>query len=258
MKEYLKKEIECFIRQYETRVQTKWGAPLLGFADADLSRLKTIVSPEHGLAGDVIEKPTVILAYFIPFCEEMARTNTKRGLASPQWARAYEETNAMFTELNRYLIRVLEEHGYRGAVSPEAGAFDREHLISNWSQRHIAYQAGLGTFGLNNMLITEKGCCGRISTVVTDLDVEPDAPLAEELCIYKRSGKCGLCADRCPSGALTREGYDRKKCFQVCQENAKVYNCYGNSYASHAGEAAENTGSEVCGKCVAGMPCAFL
>ena len=82
-------------------------------------------------------------------------------------------------------------------------------------------EASLSTFGLNNMLITKKGCCGRINTIVTDLDVPPDRPMEEELCLYKRSGKCGLCTDRCPSGALTREGFDRERCFQVCRETPK-------------------------------------
>lgn len=258
MKEFFRKEIEAFIYRYEKNTETKWGGPLVGFADADLSQLKQVVSPRHASGSDVIERPTVILVYFVPFRREMAKTNIEKGTASPQWALAYEETNAMFVELNRYLIKIIKDQGYRAAVSEEAGAFDRERLISNWSQRHIAYQAGLGTFGLNNMLITKKGCCGRINTVVTNLDVLPDSPMKEDLCLYKRLGKCGLCADRCPSGALTRDGYDRERCFQVCQENAKIYNHYGNSYASAAGLPAEDTGSEVCGKCVAGMPCAFL
>ncbi len=62
--------------------------------------------------------------------------------------------------------------------------------------------AGLGTFGLNNMLITAAGCCGRLSTVVTNLRVTADTPLLTENCLYKKSGRCGLCVKRCPSGAL--------------------------------------------------------
>jgi hypothetical protein len=32
---------------------------------------------------------------------------------------------------------------------------------------------------------------------------------------------------------------------------------YGNSYASKPGEEAENTGSEVCGKCLVALPCSY-
>lgn len=258
MKEYLTTRIRTFLRAYEQQTVTKWGEPIVGFADAKkIEVLSSIVSPTHGVPEDAVKDATIIIAYFIPFLKELAQTNTRQGLASPQWAQSYEETNAMFIELNACLIEDLKRKGVRAAVSPEAGSFDREKLISNWSQRHIAYLAGLGSFGLNNMLITKAGCCGRISTIITDLEVQPDAPMTEELCIYKKNGKCGLCADCCPSGALTRTGYDRHKCYAVCLENAKVHNSYGNSYASEAGGAVQETGSEVCGKCVAGMPCAF-
>ena len=58
---------------------------------------------------------------------------------------------------------------------------------------------------------------------------------------------------KCPSGALTPEGFDRHKCYEICMKNAAVYTEFGNSYALD-----EKVGSEVCGKCIAGMPCAFL
>lgn len=84
------------------------------------------------------------------------------------------------------MINYLEKKGYRVAVSKEASTFDQEKLISNWSHRHFAYAVRLGTFGINNMLITRKGCCGRYFTIVTNLDVEADEPLKQELCLYKK------------------------------------------------------------------------
>lgn len=62
---------------------------------------------------------------------------------------------------------------------------DKEHIYSNWSQRHVGYIAGLGTFGLNNMLITDQGTCGRFYSLITNLPVEPDQPLQEERCLWK-------------------------------------------------------------------------
>lgn len=197
-----------------------------------------------------------MIAYYIPFLPELADTNAAGEMASPQWARAYEETNAMFAPLNDFLTRTLEEAGYHGAVSPEASSFDRNRLMSRWSHRHIAYLAGLGTFGLNNMLITKNGCCGRFHTLITDLNTTPDEPMREEQCIFKRTGKCGICAEHCPSGALTRTGFKRQICYELCRKNAKIHNSYGISYASDLGSEIEESGSEVCGKCVAGMPCA--
>lgn len=259
-KKMIESEIAAFVSEYDRkgRFTGKWRKPLVGFADAnhpDFPKLKELVHPDHEMPRDVLPDASIVIAYFVPFTERLSRGNEREGLSSPEWALAYEETNAMFVRLNESLIQRLKDHGYHAAVSKEASAFDREEIVSKWSQRHIARIAGLGTFGWNNMLITDAGCCGRISTVVTNLDVEPGRPLSEEYCLYRRKGTCRVCVRRCPAGALTEEGYDRKKCYARCRENAKVYTQFGNSYAAEAGGETENTGSEVCGKCLTNLPC---
>lgn len=255
MKKWIHKIIEDFVREYEKNTVTKWGEPIVGFADAEVvgSELPKLVTG-HGVPCDLMEDASVVIAYFVPFLRDLAETNRAEGLASKEWALAYEETNEMLGKINQHLIEKLREKGYKAAIHPESVRFDKDNLISYWSHRHIAYYAGLGTFGINNMLITEKGCCGRYSTVITNLDVEPDVPRSEELCKYKENGTCGICMKKCPKGALTPEGFDRNKCYEKCLENAAVYTEFGNSYTE---EGETPVGSEVCGKCVAGMPCAF-
>lgn len=255
--------IQAYVCEYQKKpdITAEWGEPLVGFADAnhpDIFKLKDVVSERHVMPHEVLKKPTIIIAYFVPFTKRLADTNQRNEeFASPEWARTYEETNTLFGKLNDYLIAQLKKIGYKAAVSKEATTFDREKLISNWSQRHIARIAGLGTFGINNMLITAKGCCGRYSTVVTNLDVVPDKPVEDEYCLYKSKGVCGVCVKHCPSGALTFDGYDRKKCFQVCMKNAEIYRELGSSYLDETGESTNSVGSEVCGKCVVNVPCSF-
>lgn len=255
--------IQTYLQNYQNKadITSQWSEPLVGFADAnhpDILKLKDIISQQHVMPHEILKKPTIVIAYFVPFTKELADTNKAAGdVASPEWARTYEETNGMFGELNHYLIEELKKMGYEAGISKESTTFDREKLISNWSHRHIARIAGLGTFGINNMLITKKGCCGRYSTVVTNLDVVPDQPLDDEYCLYKSKGICGVCVKRCPSGALTFAGYDRKKCFQVCLKNADRYKEFGDSYLDEAGKSSNSAGSEVCGKCVVNVPCSF-
>ena len=260
MKAYVKACIEDYTAACQKTSETKWGTPLVGFADARhprLGELRKVANENHVMPWEVLPDATVVVCYFVPFTRETVLSNREGRLSSPEWARAYEDTNALFARLNAHLIERLEARGYHAAVSPEATAFDREALRSRWSQRHMAWLAGLGSFGLNNMLITDRGCCGRISTVVTNLDVTPGRPLEVENCLYKRGGQCGVCVKRCPSGALTKAGYDRQKCFGLCSENAAIYRDFGNSYAADAAGEILDTGSEVCGKCLAGVPCAF-
>ncbi len=264
MKEKIAGMIRGYVKEYEKRadISTHWGEPLIGFAEAchpEILNIKHSVSPAHKLPTDVLAAASIVIAYFVPFTRELAETNRSGGdIASPEWALAYEETNAMFRRMNEYMISRLSEMGYEAAVPPEASTFDREKLISNWSQRHFARAAGLGTFGINNMLITRSGCCGRYGTIVTNLDVEPDQPLEEELCIYKKNGRCGACIGRCPSGALTLLGFEREKCFRILRKNAELYQDLGSSYLNETGDQPNSAGSEVCGKCTVNLPCSFF
>lgn len=254
--------IKDYVREYMKRddIEAIWQEPLVGFADAGSSYvqdMKHLISDKHQLPQDVMAGAATIIAYYVPFTRELADTNNQAEYASPEWARTYEETNAMFGQLNSALAAYLESRGYKADVSPEATTFDKEALISNWSQRHMAYAAGLGTFGINNMLISSKGCCGRYSTLITNIPFQPEwaGEPAEERCGFLRDGSCGVCAMKCPAGAILIEDgkatYDRNKCYILCQENAKAYSDFGSSYD-------DGSGSEVCGKCVTGAPCAFI
>lgn len=263
----MNKQIQEFIKTYLTEYQkrpeiaTSYGEPLVGFADAwhpYIQSLPQLISPTHELPQNILPDAKTIIAYYVPFTKNLAKSNRTEGItASPEWARAYEETNALFAELNEGLIRFIHAKAGHAGITPKATTFYQTSLISDWSHRHIAYAAGLGTFGINNMLLTRSGCCGRFSTVITNLDLETDRPLTEEYCLYKKNGTCGACVKHCPTGALTYDGYDRFKCYSLCQENAKIYTQFGSSYTNEDGTGANSVGSEVCGKCITSSPCAF-
>ena len=245
MRDLITGTISAFVKAYERRpgTATRWGDPLVGFCDANsdlVQGLKQSVAPDHLMPSDLLPDATVVVVYFLPFTRELAETNRSGTAASPDWARAYAETNALFAELNDHLADLIQFHGGRAALPGTAAGFSGTLLKSRWSHRHFAVLAGLGTFGMNNMLITSAGCCGRVSSFAADIPVTLDKPLSEEFCLYKRSGKCGRCFSRCPSGALSPEGFDRERCFAVCMENEARY-----------------PGCDVCGMCVTGVPCSF-
>src|SRR5574341_2398288 len=69
--------------------------------------------------------------------------------------------------------------------------------------RLAAVEAGLGTLGLNTMLLTpEFGPRVYLGGVLTDEVLEPGGPLGRELCLGL--AECGRCAAICPEDAIPR------------------------------------------------------
>jgi len=86
---------------------------------------------------------------------------------------------------------------------------------SRWSERHAAYASGLGTFGLCEGLITERGKAHRVGSVVAKIKLEPTPrPYTDHhaYCLFFATGKCMVCAKRCPVDAISEKGHDKKKC----------------------------------------------
>ena len=241
--------IKEFVNHYsETKdVQTKWKEPLIAYADSMdemFNNLRCIVSPSHALPKDLLPEAQTVVTYFIPFDEMVIESNIEGKESSEIWARAYVETNQLILDLNMFIKRELEKLGYKSEITPATHNFNSKNLISNWSHRHVAIISGLGTFGLNNMLITDKGCCGRIGSFITDLKLEPTKRLPGESCLYKHMGTCTKCVDRCVNEALKVDGFDRHKCYEMCLYNDNLHSGIGLC--------------DVCGKCLVGVPCATV
>ena len=76
------------------------------------------------------------------------------------------------------------------------------------AERAVAIRAGLGWAGKSTMVLAPgTGTYTLLATILTDLDIEPDAPLA------KSCGACTRCIDACPTGALVAPGVlDARTC----------------------------------------------
>jgi epoxyqueuosine reductase len=64
-------------------------------------------------------------------------------------------------------------------------------------ERAVAARAGLGWYGKHsNLIVPGRGSWVLLGEMVTDLDLEPDQP------IDRNCGRCTICLDKCPTGAI--------------------------------------------------------
>lgn len=242
MEKRIEETTKAFVDDYSRKhgVKDMWRPPSVKYADAanpGFAQLKQVVTRGHYLPADILSGAKSVVSYFIPFTEQISEDNIKGRVASASWARTYLVTSAMTSELSSHLVTFIRDQGFK-ATLPQSGSDWSGR--SYWSQRHVARLAGHGTFGVNNMLITEFGCCGRFYSVVTNVSLETDDVVPGENCLHKRGEECGVCAKRCVGDALTTKSFDVGRCAQVCAQTARVH-----------------AWADVCGKCLVGVPCSL-
>ena len=204
---------------------------------------------EPGVIGPWFDGPLVwlpegktVISLFFPFSEEVKESNRRcTEIPSSEWLHGRIEGQAYLSEFMNRLKAWFEGNDVKACVPSNDKRFHQviENGVygSNWSERHVAYLCGLGTFGLSKGIITEKGMAGRFCSVITSLPVEPDQrPYTDpyEYCI-----RCGACVRRCPVNAISVEhGKAHGPCAEHVHHSLELYDPrYG------------------CGLCQTGVPC---
>jgi epoxyqueuosine reductase len=76
------------------------------------------------------------------------------------------------------------------------------------AEKALAMRAGLGFIGKNRLVINQKfGSFLLLGELITNLKLQADRPIEKQQC-----GNCRKCIDACPTGALSENGFDARKC----------------------------------------------
>jgi epoxyqueuosine reductase len=229
-------------RVKELGIERIYDIPLVGAARADdplFVKLKEpeVVGPHHLLPTAWLPGARAVLSYFLPYSWEIREANRTPGLPAQKWLYGRIEGEAVNNALREHLAGQLRKAGHRAVVPPLDSRYRVENKRSNWSERHAAYIAGLGTFGLSKSLITEKGCAGRYGSVITDADLEITPRPYEG--VYDYCNYCYACIPRCPSEAIREEGKNVLACSDYMDREIRP------RFAPRYG----------CGKCQTAVPC---
>lgn len=215
--------------------------PLVAIASAtdpwwETLKQPEIVGPHHLSPTEWLRGANSIISCFLPHTERVRSANRLKGKPATEWLHGRHEGEAFNNALALVLVEVIQQAGGVAIVPRPDGRFEVVDLRSNWSERHVAFIAGLGTFSLNRSLITESGSAGRFFSVITDLKLTPTTrpyTAVDEYC-----NQCGACIERCPPHAISRDGKDNAVCLTYLRE-MKI------RFAPRYG----------CGKCQTAVPC---
>ena len=230
-------------------------APLVAFASATdplFAELKKtdVVGPNHKSPQEWLPGAKTVISYFYPLTEVIRSGNRPAGLPAKLWLAAKASAEAFVYNTGHALTQFLAGLGATSVVPDTDPRYKmvRNGNIANpsWSERHVAYVAGLGTFGLHKSLITEKGTAGRLGSLVTTLELKPTARPYKgknDYCPYYVNGSCVACIDRCSGHAVSKTGNDQASlCAKYCKETV-------------APSIAPTPYKGGCGKCLTAVPC---
>jgi len=218
---------------------------LLGFASGDdpiFEKYKKIIGPEHHTPKEVYSKyceknnisatsdNVSVVAFVLPLnpLTKKQHLEYSKEWPSERWAQTRLNGEKCNRALQAYLLEELRKEGINGVAPMSEKYLFRiyDFKYSSWSHRHMCFAAGLGSFGLSDGFINEKGKAMRCGSIVVDYKLPSDAgnrpPDTEP---YKYCIKCGDCIKRCPVQAISFEGgHDKVKCREMVMSTIPYIN----------------------------------
>jgi epoxyqueuosine reductase len=242
-----------------------WAEPLVGFsngADSLYDFYKKdigdfFLTPHDAFVQEfpqsqVRASDLTVVTWILPQTDDTKAAQREMTIfPSEEWMRAKVFGERVNDMLRKYVVESLQDEGQQ-AVAPVLSPTFREiisekyNYASPWSERHAAYAAGLGTFGLCDGLITPKGKAMRCGSVIVDVEIPPsERPYSNHraYCLFFANESCTACIDQCPIQAISKEGHDKDVCVRHLEKaKTRAMKKYG-------------FGSDACGLCQVDVPC---
>lgn len=190
-----------------------YGADLVGIASAKVLNAfpPDPLWPQTPERISPYVKSVVVIVQHIPVAAFRAKTNIAVQYLDMLVLRRMDR-------IAHRLAETLERRGYPSFVTAaqETDWNLKRASYGRLSTRHLGIEAGLGTFGLEvNILTPEFGPRVYLTGILTELELEGDAPIAEQVCIGE---SCSRCLYSCPSDAVRHFGIDKRGCAIEAQE----------------------------------------
>ena len=232
-------------------------APLIGIASPDNPLFETfrreeVIGSQWRAPKEWMPEAKSVVVFFFPVSSAIrARHRAAKTPTNEAWNYGYGKHGQVINAFIEGVTAELESQGVQYFIPTKDPSFKIEqhpvmsggkkdvHYSTSWSNRHVGFAAGLGTFGVHRHLITKSGCSGVFASMILDCEMEPtpaDYKDPYDYCLH-----CGACVARCPAGAITVENLRN---LIECRTYAATLRTEGDP--------------GYCGKCLVGIPCEFV
>jgi epoxyqueuosine reductase len=141
------------------------------------------------------------------------------------YSHHYKTANTYLDLCAFRISNLIQDKGFYALPIPASQLLDWKTQTAHLSHKQLGVLAGLGWIGRNNLLVNPvAGAQFRLATVLTDMPLETDTPVAEDC------GQCRACVVLCPAGAIKENAgeFDHRACFEKLKafEKSNTVNQY--------------------------------
>ena len=186
------------------------GLDLFGSAKIESIKKEFTVSPQ--VLGKVDKAISLGIRLSGLILEELQSAPTR------MYFHHYRTANTFLDQAALRLSNYIQLKGYCALPIAASQIVDWQKQTAHLSHKKIAYLAGLGWIGSNNLLVNKAfGSQIRLVSILTDFPLSLDKPVTESC------GDCFICLKVCPASAIKEspEQFEPIKCFEKLKEFQK-------------------------------------
>lgn len=207
------------------------GASVVGYADLKHVSTEKRIGYNYGVAIGVALNPEIIL-----------------GITDGPTIRYYEEfkrVNNLLNELDEYAAIILKDKGFSAYPKVQKNIeIDKKTWRTELPHKTVATRAGIGWIGKCALLVTKEfGSAIRISSVLTDAELETGTPIEESKC-----GECLECKSICPAGAVLGNNW------HVSKDRDEFYDSHACRKTTRERSSKIGLNESLCGLCILSCP----
>lgn len=170
------------------------------------------INPMH-----YMEDGKTILSIAFPYNADGNEGNSKKEMGENGFS-VYTKRLDYHRVVKKYLNEIC---GFIEGMSGKAVSFVDSNTLP---ERYIAYLAGVGFVGRNNMIITERyGSYVFLGEIITDLDLEcQDARTLADITKYEECGACDRCQKECPTKSINKHRINPNICLSYITQKKDI------------------------------------